>query len=193
MYAQGTNYNCCKAYGDVFQRVDYYSGHTTIFGGNWDEYIREHVVGNTDFTKYTCCLLASPSIIYKDVTHHQMAYTFRGAPYPCRSTMYDPAFTAEASLRKKYLRNDAVKKNLMEMYNEACFKMYRQGRFGRREHVPYYKLPRVQPFCSNKNLKHVYWKFPHKPTGNGGFIAGTIYYKIRYKCLFSGYFKTGHA
>lgn len=54
-------------------------------------------------------------------------------------------------------------------------------------------MPYIQPFCSNKTLKHFYWKFQHKPTGNDDWIKGTLYYKIRYKAVFSCYFKSGHA
>lgn len=54
------------------------------------------------------------------------------------------------------------------------------------------EMPYVQPFCSNKTLKHLYWKFQHKPTGNDNWVKGTIYYKIRYKVIFTGYFKSGH-
>ena len=53
-------------------------------------------------------------------------------------------------------------------------------------------MPYLQPFCSNKMLKHFYWKFPYKPTGSDNWVKGTIYYKICYKVVFSGYFKSGH-
>ena len=50
----------------------------------------------------------------------------------------------------------------------------------------------LQTFCGNKTLKHFYWKFQHKPTGSNNWVTGTIYNKIRYKVLFSCYFKSGH-
>ena len=53
------------------------------------------------------------------------------------------------------------------------------------------KLLFIMIICSSKTLKHIFWKFPHKPAGSRSFITGTIYYKIWHKCNFSCYFKTG--
>ena len=91
------------------------------------------------------------------------------------------------------MRSDNLKHNLVEMYNSGNYNLWLKPRIGKRQHVPFYKMPSVQPFCSNKTLKHIFGKFPHKPTGSGGFIARTLYYRIRYKCHFSCYFKTGRA
>ena len=75
------------------------------------------------------------------------------------------------------------------MSNSADYNLWPIDRMGKREQFPYYNIPSIQAFCSNKT----YWKFPHRPTGNSSFITGTIYYKIGYRSHFSFYFKNGHS
>ena len=78
------------------------------------------------------------------------------------------------------------------MCSSANYGLWPHPRIGHKGHVPFYNLPYIQPFCSNKTLQYIFWKFPHKPSGSEDFISGTKYCKICYKAIFSCYFKTGH-
>ena len=79
------------------------------------------------------------------------------------------------------------------MYQDANYVPFGKEDSGYQWGTSFLEMPYVQPFCSKKTLKHFYWKFQHKPTGNNDWIKGTLYYKLRYKVVFSCYFKSGHA
>ena len=79
------------------------------------------------------------------------------------------------------------------MYTDSDYVAFGKEDAGYQWGTSYLRMPYIQPFCSNKTLKHFYWKFQHKPTGNDEWIKGTLYYKFCYKVIFTCYFKSGHA
>ena len=56
----------------------------------------------------------------------------RGAPYPHTQTFYNPTFTTRDNLQKKYLRNDNLKRNLMEMFASSNCNLYPTLRIGKK-------------------------------------------------------------
>ena len=194
IYSQGKTKSCVLANAVILERIDYFSGLTSIFQGAWDAYAEEMILDHTQYD-FNCPLLAIPAMETEKDDINSVArpcYMPRSAPYPHKRTCYNPTFTTRDNLQKKYLRNDYLKRKLIEMYTSSNYNLYPIPRIGKKNQVPYYDLPTVQPFVSNKTLKHIFYKFPHKSAGSGRFITGTIYYKIRYKVLFSCYFKTEH-
>ena len=94
---------------------------------------------------------------------------------------------------KKHLRTPSTKQKLMQMYTDSDYVPFGKEDAGYQWGTSYLRMPYIQPFCSNKTLKHFHWKFQHKPTGNDEWIKGTLYYKLHYKVIFTCYFKSGHA
>ena len=195
----GKSTHCCRALGIAFERVDYFSGWTSIFAGHWDDFQDEHFKDHTQFSQRNFCELGVYS--YNEGTSasssttkiHKNGISGRGCPYPRLPLMYNPEFCKEDFVQKTYLRTPYTKQKLIQMYNDSSYVPFGKEDSGRQNNTPYLQMPYIQPFCSNKTLKHFYWKFQHKLTGNDKWIKGTLYYKIHYKVVFTCYFKSGHA
>ena len=195
----GNNKSCCKVLGICFERVDYYSDWTSIFKGHWDDFQMEHFKDHTQFSERNFCELgvydynSSTSKSSTTAIVNKNGIRGRGCPHDASGLMYNPEFCKDDFVQKTYLRTPSTKQKLMQMYTDSSYVLFAREDSGFQWGTSFLRMPYIQPFCSNKTLKHFYWEFQHKPTGNDDWIKGTLYYKIRYKVIFSTYFKSGHA
>ena len=191
--------HCCLALGIAFERVDYYSSWTSVFKGHWDNFQMEHFKDHTQFSERNFCELgvynynSSTSASSSTTKINKNGICGRGCPYDRQPLAYTPEFCKEDFVQKTYLRTPSTKQKLMQMYTGSDYVPFAKEDAGYQWNTPYLRMPFVQPFCSNKTLKHFYWKFQDKPTGNDDWIKGTLYYKLRYKVIFTCYFKSGYA
>ena len=157
-----------------------------------------NITKNSQFNKFNFVQLGRYEDVYSDSkttgikVSRKDGIVGRGLPYSQSPTMYCPEFIRNDMVQHRFLRTPYVKKELIQMYTKDNYIPYGRQDSEKTWGIPFLEMPYVQPFCSNKTLKHMFWKFQHKPTGNNDWIKGTIYYKIRCKIIFSCYFKTGH-
>ena len=159
--------NCCRAMGIAFERVDYFSGWTSIFNGHWDDFQMEHFKDHTQFSERNFCELAvynsnaGTSASLSATKVNKNGIRGRGCPYDREPFMYNPEFCKDNFVQKSYLRTPTTKQKLMQMYTDSSYVPFGKEDAGYQWGTSFHRMPYIQPFCSNKTLKHFYWKFQH--------------------------------
>lgn len=147
------NKNNCIATGCNIERIDYYSGWTSIYRGHWDGYQLEHFKGHPQFSSYSCVQLARYNSVYgkqaSDMVHKN-GLVGRGIPYPRPPSMYTPEFCRDDSVQHRSLCTPYVKKKLIQMYNTDSYIPYGKKDSGKQWTPSFLEMQYVQPFCSNK-------------------------------------------
>ena len=95
-----------SALGVAFERVDYFSGWTSIFNGHWDDFQMEHFRDHTQFSQMNFCELGkytyneSTSASSTTTRIHKNGISGRGCPYDRETLMYAPEFCKDDFVQK---------------------------------------------------------------------------------------------
>ena len=76
-------------------------------------------------------------------------------PYDPSGLMYNLEFCKGGFVQKTYLRTPSMKQKLIQMYIDSTYVPFGREDAGYQWATPYLRMPYIQPFCSNKTLKHL--------------------------------------
>lgn len=121
------NKNCCRAMGITFERVDYFSGWTSIFKGHWDDFQMEHFEDHTQYSQMNFVEFSvysynkSTSASSTSTKIHKNGIKGRGCPYDREPFACTPEFCKPDFVQKTYLRIPSTKQKLMQMYTDSDY------------------------------------------------------------------------
>ena len=123
----GSDAHCCQVLGVCFERVDYFSGWTSIFKGHWDDFQMQHFKEHTEFGQRNFCELGvydynvGPSKSSTTTIINKNGIRGRRVPYDREPLMYNPEFCKDNFVQKTYLRTPSTKQKLIQMYTDPDY------------------------------------------------------------------------